>query len=442
VWHYAYFVLGGVFFLIYVLYIKLMGQFQEGNPFAKIGLWGVFPASILLTLFAPAGVVLYQGVQILLMCILLPLVGKAPERKPAVPLRAQPQRPKPSRPISPRPKPASDHAPKPKPSPTDFEAYLDEIQRLAKETKAEAAAEDEPIPPKPRSDVPPHAGKALSTLLVPMVGGHLKSSNELCVLDESSRLFWLVNGSVQHKTDLSIRNPSHLLSANNDQLLAVARLGDIVPIKADQEFKIAPKKNLGKRINQSAINSYGTLLAYTAEDAPSRVHGYFVAAERDQLFFDVGQAPVSCLAFSKNARYLAAGTTSGKIIVIDIATHQQVMTIPDKNFGPVEFLNATDDERWISVYSDGWVVIWDMRGTQTGPVELSNGATCMAVDETKARILIGDRTGYLWAYQKDLKVQDFNRQVQYGKVTHIFTAPDGTIVTVGDGKTLRKLTLE
>ncbi len=434
VWHFAYFVLGAVFFLVYVLYIKLLGQVQKGNPFSKIGLWGALPVSVLLSLFAPAGVVLYQSVQVLLISILLPLVGKAPEPKPAVPLRPQPERPQPRRPLPPKPKP------KPKPSPTDFEAYLEEMERLAKETKAEEEVEEKIQPtPKPKPDAPQLAGKALSILSAPIIGGVLRSQSHLCVMDETGQLFWMVDGRIRETKSLNLKNPSHFLIASDGQLVVVTRLGDIVPIKADQDLQVSPKKSLEKRVKQCAVNSYGTLLAYTAEDAPSRVHGYFIAAERDQSFFDAGQAPVSCLAFSENARYLAAGTTSGIIMVTDIATHQQVLTIPDNNFGPVDMLAATDDERWVSVYSDGWVAVWDMNGTQFGPVELSNGATSMAVEEKSDQILIGDRKGYLWAYHKELKALESSQQVQKGKVTHIMTASDGTIVTVGEGRTLRFL---
>jgi len=434
VWHFAYFVLGAVFFLSYVLYIKLLGQIQKDNPFAKIGLWGALPVSVLLSLFTPAGVVLYQSVQMLLVSILLPLVGRAPEPKPAVPLRPQPQRPEPRRPLPPKPKP------KPKPSPTDFEAYLEEMQRLAQQTRAEEEVEEKKPPSqRPKPDVPLLAGKALSILPSPIIDGNLRSRSHLYVMDESGQLFWMVDGKIKETKALDLRNPSHFLTASDGQLLVVTRSGEIIPIKANQDFEVSPKKNIGKRVRACVLNSYGTLLAYTSEDAPSRVHGYFIAAERDQLFFDAGQAPVSCLAFSTNARFLAAGTTSGKILVTDIATHQQVLTIPDNNFGPVDMLAVTEDERWVSVYSDGWVAVWDMNGTQFGPVELSNGATSLGLEAKDDQILIGDRKGYLWAYHRDLKALESSQQVQKGKVTHILTASDGTVLTVGDGRTLRLL---
>jgi len=59
----------------------------------------------------------------------------------------------------------------------------------------------------------------------------------------------------------------------------------------------------------------------------------------------------------------------------------------------------------------------------------------------RGRILVGDQDGYLWGYPLDLSTQEIGKQAQERKISHVFIAPDGTIVTVGEGKILRKLNL-
>jgi hypothetical protein len=416
VWHYSYFVLGGIFLLGYLLYLRLLSKAQDNNPFAKFGIWGAAPVSIIMSLLVPAGVLLYMTGQLILMSILLPILSPKPEKIPYI-----------------SPQPAPPPPPKPK---DDFEAYLDEIQRLAKET----APEDEPPEePEIKPTIGYLEGSALHTLSTSLVGGYLKVNNWLCILDERGKLFWLVNGIVRSETTLPMSSPAQLHNANDERLLAVSREGKVIPISATQDFKVEPALDLGTAIRYSATNTYGTLLAYVPQDQPATIHGLFITAKRDQLFLDLGSEAISCLAFSQNARYLAVGTELGKMIVIDIATHQRVLTVPDPYYGPVRLLDATEDEKWITVYGDGWMAIWDMKGVQTGPVELSSGATCLTTDKSRSHILIGDQAGYLWAYPGDLQTLEFSKQVQEGEVTHIFTATDGSIITAGERRVLRKL---
>ncbi len=128
-------------------------------------------------------------------------------------------------------------------------------------------------------------------------------------------------------------------------------------------------------------------------------------------------------------------------MVIDIATHQQVITIPDPYYGPVQMLTDLTDDSWVAVYGDGWMAIWDINGKQIGPVELTQPAGSLAVAKASFRVLVGDQSGYIWGYPIDLQNLAFGKPVQEGKITRIFTTPEGALITAGEDLHLRKSTL-
>lgn len=427
VWHFSYFVLGGLFLLAYFLYLRFLRKAQPGNTFTQFGAWGAAPVGIAMTLLAPAGVVLYMTIQLIFMALLQPIFAQSQEEIHYAPPKPAPQPFQSPRPLTPPNEPSPEQK-----AQDAFELYLDEIKKKAMETRPEEDLES------PASDL---ESELLSTLPTPMVGGYLKAANWLAVLDDDSRLFWLVNGTRHGEVSLPLEFPLTLLCGQEDQLLAVGREGKVVPVRASQTFEVSPPVEIEFGIRHAAANSYGTLLAYVPEEHPSTAHGVFVSAKRDQLFLDLGSESISCLAFSRNARYLAAGTELGRIVVIDIATHQQVLAIPDPYYGPVRMLDALDGEKWVTVYGDGWMAVWDMSGAQTGPVELSHSASSLAVAKSGNLVLVGDQSGYLWGYPFDLRNLAFSTQIQAGEITQIFTTSDGAMVTTGDHRNLRKSTL-
>ena len=438
VWHYSYFVLGGIFLLTYLLYLKLLSKSQPNNPFARLGMWGAIPASILMTLLAPGGLALYTAWQLLLMSLLLPVFSLSPQPAPE-PLREAPK--------------------------DSFQQYLEDLRGLQ---EAEEPREEEP-PPQQRPPEPPPTGpfrtlpeshppdtpeeeppkqKPLQTrryaedadlaaLESPLVGGYLQTRDRLCVMTLDRRLFWLVNGSQQAARELPLGRPMALHPAEGNKLLAVGQAGEVIPIVLAEPFQFDPALSLGSRVRASAVNPYGSLLAYVPQEQPTAVHGFFLAGQRDQRFMDLGDEIISCLAFSGNARYLAAGTESGNIMVVDIATRQLTQTFPDPYYGPVLSLQGLEDEKWAAAYGDGWLTTWNLQKTQQGPVELSHPASSLVVDQHQGRILAGDQGGFLWGYPLDLSTQDIGRRVQDLAVSHIFVAPDGSIITVGGARILR-----
>ncbi len=450
VWHYSYFVLGGLFLLAYFIFLRFLRKSQPGNMFTQFGAWGAAPVSIAITLLVPGGVVLYMTVQLILMAILQPIFT-LPQQE----VRDMPPKP------GPQPFPGPSPIIHPDPSPENkvqdaFDLYLDEIKKKALESTPDddsgkkISENENDINKKAMETMPegdlesPISGlesEPLSTLPTPMVGGYLKAANWLAVLDESNKLYWLVNGTRHGEVSLPVDFPLALLCGQEDHLLAVGREGKVIPVTASQTFEVSPPVEIEFGIRHAAANSYGTLLAYVPEEHPSTVHGLFVAAKRDQLFLDLGSEAISCLAFSQNARFLAAGTELGRIIVIDIATHQQILSIPDPYYGPVRMLDALDGEKWVAVYGDGWMAVWNMSGVQTGPVELSQSASSLVIAKSGSLILVGDRSGYLWGYPFDLSNLAFSKQLQDGEITQIFTAPDGTLITTGDFRDLRKSSL-
>lgn len=426
VWHYSYFVIGGIFLLCYLLYVRMVQKNQPENPFSRIGMWAAIPVSILMALLVPSGVMLFMTCQLLLLAIISPILS--PKQK-EISYRVPQYRPAP-----PAPEPVN-----------PFEAYLDEIRRISEEKEAEEKPIFEHMEPEKAGDpmrtVGFLEGSAMAILPSPLVGGYLSDDNRLCLLDAEGQLFWLVNGIRRSEQKLDLATPLALHTASGDHLVAVGRAGKVIPLTANQTFDLAPGLNLGSPIHLSTINSYGTLMAYVTDSEPGDVNGLFITAKRDQLFVTLGSEKISCLAFSSNARYLGVGTELGRLIVLDIATHQKVFEIPDPDLGPARFLEATEDEQWICAYGDGWMASWDMQGNQKGLVELSALPASLAIDFDRSLILVGDQTGYLWGYPPDLRSLSFSKQVQNGTVSHIFIATDGTVVTAGNGRELRSLIL-
>ncbi len=253
VWHYSYFVLGGIFLLAYFLYLRLLRKSQPNNVFTQFGIWGALPVTVVLTLLAPAGVVLYLTVQMIFMVILQPIFA-LPQKK--VHHAPQPfHTPSPVRPPEPSPEEKAQAA---------FDLYLDEIKKKAEEQQREEehqkrieeerkkrleeerkrkAMETRPeddldqthdeeeeerrkaMETRPEEDLGKTTGdlesEPLCTLSTPMVGGYLKVANWLAVLDMNGSLFWLINGTRHGEVDLPLESPLALLSGLDDQLLAV-----------------------------------------------------------------------------------------------------------------------------------------------------------------------------------------------------------------------------
>jgi hypothetical protein len=273
------------------------------------------------------------------------------------------------------------------------------------------------------------------------VGGYLKDSSQLCLLDENGRLFWLQGKRIGLSTSLSITSPQHLLASREGKLVAVSGSGQIQSINAAGEFQVSPMIKLQSGIEECAVNPFGTLLAFVPQERSSTLHGYFLAASNDQEFIDLGEDYIACLAFSQNGRFIGLGLDNGGLKVIDIATRQVCLEITDQGYGTLVQLETTKDERWVAMYADGWVVCWDMQGVQNGLLELTHYGVSLAIDSARSRILVGDDQGYLWAYPEDLSTQEYGEQVQDGSVTHIFPAPDGSAITISDQNIVRKTNL-
>jgi len=457
VWHYGYFIIGALFMLTYLLNIRLLSKYQPNNPFVKFGIWGAVSSGFIMTLIAPGGFILFMTWQLLLITILQSIFNANQQPKPQI-----------FRPIYQSPTPSPQNVQQ-----EAFEQHLREIIRRMGEKEKEQHKTPERQEPPPGRQAPPSddhlrtisedqlktgpdeepleqtplktraylEGSELARLDSPLVGGYLKSSNRLCLLTQDNHIFWLINGKQGRDHRLPLGRPLSLHVANDHKLLVIDQEGKVFPITAGEPIQFGSVSTLEREVKVSAANPYGTLLAYVPQKQPTAIRGYFITGKRDKPFIDLEDETISSLAFSRNARFLAAGTEKGNIMVIDIATQQLTLTIPDPHFGSVRFLEGIADEQWVVAYGDGWLVSWDLQKNQYGPVELSQLAGSLAVDLNRGRILVGDQDGYLWGYPLDLSTQEIGKQAQERKISHVFIAPDGTIVTVGEGKILRKLNL-
>jgi hypothetical protein len=437
VWQWPYFILGLVFLVIYLVYLSMQRKEQHANPFFKMGSWSAVVVAIVATLFFPAGVVLFYAAFLLFLSLAYPIIS------------ANLQEQAPQRPHQPQPSPIRDQNLWEELDRRREELEAQERRRREleeQERKRRAQEEQKEIHPI----LPELPGQKVYQTASPIVGGMLKATNQLCLINQAGEVFFLQNGLVLNIVKLPFASPKYLLTAKNDLGVVIGQRGELVEVSAGEGIDIKSPIQLSSGLEACALNGFGTMVAYASLDQPNRLKGLFLANQREMAFPNPGDEKIRSLAFSESGRYLGMGTEMGKLVVIDVATHNVINSVPDMGFGPLELLEAADDSRWFAVYRDGWLGSWLLQVEggadainqtlfQANPVELANGFTSMAIDKDRQRILIGDPQGYLWIYPFDLRTQEYSKKVQDGKISHIFINPDGTVITVGGRTQIRLL---
>jgi hypothetical protein len=445
VWQWPYFILGLVFLIIYLVYLSMQRKEQLDNPFFKMSNGSAVVVAIVATLLFPAGVVLFYAAFLLFLSLAYPIISANLKEQAR---QSQPQ-----------------------PQPTPYWQVLEEQERWRKELEEQEQRQREMEEQEQRRRkleeqerkrreqeeqkeihpvLPELPGQKVYQTASPIVGGLLKGTNQLCLVNQAGELYFLQNGLVLNIVKLPFASPKYLLTAKNDQGVIIGQRGELVEVSAGEEIEIKSPIQLSSGLEACALNGFGTMVAYAPLDQPHHLKGLFLANQREMDFPNPGDEKIRSLTFSESGRYLGMGTEMGKLVVIDVATHTVINSVPDMGFGPLELLDVVQDSQWIAVYRDGWLGSWLLQVEggidainqtlfQSNPVELANGFSSMAVDKARQRILIGDPQGYLWIYPFDLRTQEYSKKVQDGKISQIFINPDGTVITVGDRTQIRML---
>lgn len=424
VWHSAYFVVGMIFLISFYVYTTLRKKKMAGNPFFWTNPWYITSLSIIAALFIPAGVVLYLIIQVLLLSLIFSLVRK--DIKIPTP-----------------------DSPKKEVVPTDKE---DSSKRESEKIQDEHRVEEIQPPKREEEDhskvtIPKLIGSSIHKFTHPIIGAGKNSYDQLFFLDAQGNLFILYYG-VQLAKNLPFSSLKFLLTSNNNKMLAINEEGMLVQIGIDHDIVLDTPFKLDYRLQTCALNSYGTLLAFVPLNQPTKLKGMFLMFQKEQDFLDTGNEEIFSICFSQNARFLGIGTKSGKLITMDIATHQVINDVPDMGFGSLQMMAEIESKQWVALYQDGWLATWAIEKSTSiaennqshkkiKPVELVNGFSSLAIYPERRSIIVGDQKGFIWTYPYNLSAMEYEGQVQEGVITHIFTTPNGGIFTIGNGIMLR-----
>jgi WD40 repeat protein len=185
-------------------------------------------------------------------------------------------------------------------------------------------------------------------------------------------------------------------------------------------------------VGSFALNPYGSMLAYTNSDS-TELHGMFLGPKQDQILAQDISDPVA-LAFAHSGRFVAVGSKSGTVHVVDIATRQaaHVLRPTDFDISPVQHLCAGPDGTWIVVYKDNWLARWSADGELMDSRKLPSTAVCIAVAAKGGQVAYGSRAGYIRVRSADFSDLLFKEHVHLKQIRKIIMAEQGDMLMALD----------
>lgn len=141
------------------------------------------------------------------------------------------------------------------------------------------------------------------------------------------------------------------------------------------------------------------------------------------------------LAVSPTNNQIATGDDDGQIVIWDLATGGQVMTLPGHLKGAVVALEFSPDGRQlISAGKDKRVVLWDLaRRQQQASIELKDVASDLHLAQSGRLVAIGSKGKESWLW--DLKTNRLRAVKNPDDVLAVAISPDGRVLaTAGQAK--------
>lgn len=433
VMQWPYFLNAGIYAVISLILTALQRRF--GLALVAVNWFLNILGAALLGLFVPAGVISFLTGQSLALGVVTPLSLLKKTALPAPP---------------PQPKPVFDQG-----------QFMEELQRrIAERERERQLAEQEaeegytptPIPPPtptPREEPPiVVGGKYLAEeeeeeeeLEGEVVYEHSENILDLIVDSQERMIFMDLYGDVfQCETyggttkliDVNMQDPLGLAAVSGERIAAVDQAGEVF-------FSSGAPESIttSEEICAFTVNSFGSILAYTAKDSTC-VRGLILAAGKDQVFIDCGEL-LTDIDFSSDNRYVAIGSGGGKIFIFDMAKRQINQTLTSTGLAGVSHLRSTPQGGWVAAYENSKLAAWDSEGRLLEKTSTGSPATCLAVDPKNGNIAYGNSSGEITIMDADFNTLLNASLHESDIVSAVFETSGNSLVTAGSDGIIRRI---
>ncbi len=348
-------------------------------------------------------------------------------------------------------------APAPRPTPPPKrDVFLEELRQRIAEQERELGLNEEaishppsppptpPPPPPPYEEVPIVGGKIMSGKEGELILEHVceivamiadPQNNRTVFLDVDGDLWELsLAGDEEELAGFSMEEPLGLAVVSGGRLAAIDHNGKI-HFSSGVPEEISTEEEIGA----FSINSFGTILAYVSPDSTS-LRGLILAAGKDQEFIDCGEH-LTDLCFSNDNRYLGIGTTSGGILVFDMARRQIDQRLRSERHLRVSRIRPGPDGGWLAAYENHEVALWSSEGELIRSIEDNGSVTCLAFDPQSGNTVCGNDLGQVTVLDPDFNIL-FQRQLHEDHVVSVVFETGGrSLLTAGIDGAIRKISV-
>ena len=423
VWQWQYFILpvfngilGGVLSRINIRY-----QLNQTIPASFLI---TIIASIIVGLFIPAGAILVTVSQSLSLVLMTPVVylgikipkTRTPLKEPVI----QEDKPEMEELLR-KLQLAALHA--------EQEAKQRELDEIINEPDPEILSLDEDDDEEALEEIEEFPGEVIYNAETSLPGIVQYESEITYLLDLRGNLGVLENGEFTNLVKIPVKEPINLLGLSGNRLAVIDAAGKVVVLRPNEPSKFEIT-NLEKRIEFTAINSFGVIAAFTTPSLPG-VQAINLSTKTEQNLVPelVG---TTCLAFSKDNRFLGIGDNHGVILVFDMSTRKITQTLKSKNLGGVLELLPAFENGWVALYDTEDIALWDSSGVETERRDTGGIPGCLGVDWTRNRLAYGNDIGEIVVVDQSFDVI-YSEYVSESSIEKLIFSPDGNFIITVDG---------
>lgn len=446
VWKMPYFLLGAIIAVANIILTTVQKAYNM-KPAAvspALSTVGAIFGAFILTLFVPAGVMIMILVEYIAQLIRVPIMmailsGKekkeAKRRREAFEHRLR-QRPiypvddKPKRPAQP---------PRPPVRPPDRRSGSKPVYRERGEGRELPVKKPAPAPaPTPAEKLP---GKLVYKSSDSILDFVVIDSDTMFCLDKTSTIRAVSEGITKGSRRTGLRDPLGMVKlSNDDEFLLVSKTEALLHLQySARAFSVLNEMKPGLPVEFFVLNPFGTMIAF-GEHRDSDIHGLFLKSQLNQTMAEGVPNPTS-IAISQDGRYLAVGTQSGKLHLINISTRKAIHVVSPQGIESdrIDTVATMPDGSWLAAYANNYIVTWSPEGDMLHKYKAPSKITCIAVDPATGDIAYGSSVGYVRIRSQDLSKELFKEKLQISRVIKVTFFESDILFSVGNDGSIRKI---